>query len=60
MTTLSCGCTITGTELENLSWHDGKISALDYSPNGRYLVSAGEDDVVLIWDMSDLLEASSD
>jgi len=36
-----------------LSGHSGIISSLDFSPNGRWLVTGGLDDAVIVWDLSD-------
>lgn len=38
-----------------LQGHDGCVNAIAYSPEGRFLASAGDDSEVLIWDLfSDL------
>ena len=36
-----------------LSGHSGIISSLDFSPDGRWLVTGGLDDAVIVWDLSD-------
>ena len=36
-----------------LSGHAGIISSLDFSPDGRWLVTGGLDDAVVVWDLSD-------
>jgi len=36
-----------------LSAHSGIISSLDFSPDGRWLVTGGLDDAVIVWDLSD-------
>lgn len=36
----------------NLSGHTGLIHSIDISPDGRYLVSGGEDCVAIVWDLS--------
>ncbi|GAA5924389.1 chromatin-binding protein CTF4 [Sporobolomyces koalae] len=38
----------------SFSGHDGPVSALAFSQNGRYLVSSGEDKKILVWDFQDM------
>jgi WD40 repeat protein len=38
-----------GKELKTLYYHKGRIVSLQYSANGRYLVSVGEDKKLVIW-----------
>ena len=38
-----------GKEILTLRGHEEQVTALEYSPNGRYLVSVGEDSLVNVW-----------
>ncbi|MEV4513620.1 hypothetical protein AB0K00_32210 [Dactylosporangium sp. NPDC049525] len=42
-----------GDELEPLDGHEGPVTALAMSPNGRLLASAGRDGAVIIWNVED-------
>ena len=48
----------TGTELFTLTGHDSKVYSAVYSPDGRRIVTAGEDGIVQIYttDMDELLQ----
>lgn len=43
--------TTKGSELWNLSGHEGAVSCVSYSGDGRRLVSGSEDKTILIWDI---------
>lgn len=40
-----------GKELRTLKGHSDEIRALAFSPDGKYLVTAGEDQTAIIWDV---------
>lgn len=39
----------TGSLLRSLDGHKGQVTALEFSPDGRFLASGGTDGVVIIW-----------
>ena len=43
---------------EYISTHTGQISCLDHSPDGKYLLSAAEDGIVILWNRSNQTEES--
>lgn len=38
-----------GAELKTLQVHAGRVSALEFSPDGRFLATGGSDGLVMIW-----------
>jgi WD40 repeat protein len=44
-----------GRELLGLKGHDGKVHAIAYSPDGRWLVTAGADSTALVWPVGEVL-----
>jgi WD40 repeat protein len=45
-----------GLPLKNLSGHRGSIRSLRFSPNGDTLGSAGEDEIVILWNLKNNLD----
>jgi WD40 repeat protein len=41
----------TGTLLTRLVGHRGRIASIDFSPDGKRLVSGGDDTTILVWDI---------
>jgi RNA polymerase sigma factor (sigma-70 family) len=46
----------TGRELRRLEGHRGTVNDVVFTPDGRSVISAGEDATALVWDVSDLRE----
>ena len=40
----------TGTAVLDLKGHLGRVNSVAYSPLGKFLITAGEDDTVRIWE----------
>jgi WD40 repeat protein/mono/diheme cytochrome c family protein len=45
-----------GKVVHSVFAHDGPVTRLEYTPDGRFLLSAGEDGVVKIWDAERMVE----
>jgi RNA polymerase sigma factor (sigma-70 family) len=45
---------LTGQKITALAGHRGKVTRLDYSPDGRRLASCSTDTTVLVWDVAGL------
>src|SRR5262249_40165599 len=50
--------TASATRRGVLNGHEGTITDLAFSPDGRYLASASDDTTILIWDLNRPLNAS--
>ena len=46
------------TELKQLIGHNAAVNAATFSPNGQWLATAGDDNQILLWSVSDLKDPS--
>ena len=49
----------TGNAVKTLSGHGGSVDAVASSPDNRWLLSAGADTTILVWELADLLPIPS-
>jgi len=40
-----------GVEIKRFSKHNGIVSSLCFSPNGKYIISGGADSIIYLWDV---------
>ncbi len=45
--------------VQKLPGHEGRVNSLDFAPDGRRLLSSGEDGTILVWDVAEILHTKA-